>query len=257
MTAPVRSTSVSPFATARPMVHSRRVSLRVGSFGLTYSTERLLWDGAQGAASSSADPTLADPALANSALANPALANPALTDPPPVDPAPAVESERPQSQAEFSTFPLDLEAERKRALWAAAQEQVAREPLIREQGVREPVARESVARTQDGVGGAQIAPAQDSATQNVVAQSGAAQTGQALRRRSTDWIAPNAEMPGATSNAADLSSALKDGANAQTGQTVQGGRKTALTQAMRQATQAYQTCAASFACPRPMLQAVA
>jgi len=222
------------------MVQSRRVSLRVGSFGLTYSTERLLWDGAQGAASSFADPTLAYPA-----------ADPTRTDPPPVDAAPAVESERPQNQTESSTFPLDLEAERKRALWTAAQEQVAHE--------------QSRANSVN-------APAKDSATQSAAAQSGAAQTSQTdqtPRRRSTDRIEPNAKAfnteaagaaDGVVDGAVELASALTNGSSAQAGQaglTDKAGRKAALAQAMRQATQAYQTCAASFACPRPMLQAVA
>ncbi|MDP3427937.1 MAG: hypothetical protein Q8S17_11250 [Humidesulfovibrio sp.] len=212
MTAPVRSESVSPFAAARPMVQSRRVSLRVGSFGLTYSTERLLWDGAQGEVS--------------------ALANLALADPPPVDAAPAVETERPQGRTESSTFPLDLEAERKRARWATVQKQAETEQA-----------------------------------ESAAAHSGAVQTGQ-TQQRSTDRVASNAEMPGAqwpgaAADAADLSAALTDGANAQAGtseqarQAAQAGRAAALTQAMRQAAQAYQACAASFACPRPMLQAVA
>jgi hypothetical protein len=215
------------------MVQSRRVSLRVGSFGLTYSTERLLWEGAQGAASAPASLTPADP--------------------PPVDPAPAVEAERPQGRTESSTFPLDLEAERKRARWATVQEQVA---------------REQAETTQAKTGAAQNAPAQDSATKNAAAQSAAAQsgpgqTGQTPQRRSTDRVASHSEMPGAASGATELSTAQTDGASAQAGpagqadQVGQAGRKSALTQAMRQATQAYQACAASFACPRPMLQAVA
>ena len=79
MTAPIRSASGSSLAAARPQVLSRRVSLRVGSFGLTYSTDRLLWD----------------------------------PDAPPVDPAPSVPTGRQDGQQPASSrFPQDLEAAR-------------------------------------------------------------------------------------------------------------------------------------------------
>jgi len=206
------------------MVQSRRVSLRVGSFGLTYSTERLLWEGAQGAATSSADPARTDPALA---------------DPPPVDTAPAVESERPQSQTEASTFPLDLEAAHKRALWAAAQEQAASQQTPEAQ-----------------VGAGQVS-GEDAGLQQ--------RTGQGLQASGPDplqgpvaasQLRPEQAFDPAQAHAEEGQSAgaSADGAGVQA---VQSERKAALTQAMRHATQAYQTCAASFACPRPMLQAVA
>jgi hypothetical protein len=102
MSEPIRSASASPFAAALPQVHSRRVSLRVGAFGLTYSTDRLLWD------------------------ASPAT-HPPTADPPPVDPAPAIESERPENRAEAGSSPLDRDAARRLGLWAAAQEQAARQ----------------------------------------------------------------------------------------------------------------------------------
>ena len=97
MTVPIRSASGSLIAATRPQVLSRRVSLRVGSFGLTYSTDRLLW-------------------------------NP---DVPPVDPAPAVETrQKGEQQPESSRFPQQLEAERIRALWASAQEQAAKSQAL-------------------------------------------------------------------------------------------------------------------------------
>jgi len=90
MSEPIRSASASPFAATRPQVHSRRVSVRVGPFGLTYSTDRLLWD----------------------------------PDAPPVDPAPAVTPQPlPSAPAEERSFPLDLDTARQQALWLAAQQQ--------------------------------------------------------------------------------------------------------------------------------------
>ncbi|PKN06770.1 MAG: hypothetical protein CVU73_15375 [Deltaproteobacteria bacterium HGW-Deltaproteobacteria-8] len=102
MSEPIRSASVSPFA-ARPQLHSRRVSLRVGAFGLTYSTDRVLWNAAP------ASPT---------------------SDPQPVDPAPPIESERPEYPAATDTSPQDLEAARRQSLWAAVQEQAARQQTL-------------------------------------------------------------------------------------------------------------------------------
>lgn len=200
MSEPIRSTSVSPFA-ARPMVQSRRVSLRVGSFGLTYSTERLLWDGAQAGA--------------------PAAAETPQADPPPVDAAPAVESDRPQSQAEASTFPLDLEAARKRALWAAAQQQVASQQTLEGQ-----------------VGG-------EAADLQLV-------VGQGMQANGSDPVSASQGQDQTTAGQPSVASA--DGAAVPTGQP---GRNAALVQAMRHATQAYQACEACFASPQPMLQAVA
>jgi len=230
MTAPVRSASASPFAAVRPQVHSRRVSLRVGSFGLTYSTNRLLWEGLQGAAEASAEPAstpeptpasapvdpiaaasiLTDPSLTNPRLADPRLVNPSLADPPPVDAAPAVESERPQGRAESSTFPLDLEAARSRAAQAAKSYGTAASTWEQPAGPAQTAAAT----------GATAAAAPGSPAQGV------AQTAQA--------------PPG----------------NAAPPQPDQAGRKAALAQAMR-ATKAYLACAAGFVCPRPMLQAVA
>ncbi|MDO9632040.1 MAG: hypothetical protein Q7I92_09090 [Humidesulfovibrio sp.] len=102
MSEPIRSASVSPFA-ARPQLHSRRVSLRVGAFGLTYSTDRVLWNAAPAAPTS---------------------------DPLPVDPAPSIESERPEYPAATDTSPQDLEAARRQSLWAAVQEQAARQQTL-------------------------------------------------------------------------------------------------------------------------------
>lgn len=217
MTAPVRSASVSPFAAARPQVHSRRVSLRVGPFGLTYSTNRLLWDGLQGVAGA-AEPLPADQSgQSNQADVDAAPVDRILGDPPPVDAAPAVESERPQTRSESSTFPLDLEAARKRSLWAAAQGQAV---------------SQIAGQTEDR---------QTSAESVGVQGLGATQT------QGTDPLAAAPPQP-------EQVFGPVSGASAQTGQP---GRKATLAQAMRQATQAYLACAAGFACPRPMLQAVA
>jgi len=229
MTAPVRSASASPFAAVRPQVHSRRVSLRVGSFGLTYSTNRLLWEGLQGAAEASAEPasapepspasapvdpiaaaTLTDPSLTNSRLPGHILVNPKLADPPPVDATPAVESERPQGRPESSTFPLDLEAARSRAAQAAKSYGTASSTWEQPAGPTQ-----AAAATDATTAAAPGSPAQ-----------GVAQTAQG--------------PPG----------------NAAPPQPDQAGRKAALAQAMR-ATKAYLACAAGFVCPRPMLQAVA
>ncbi|MBU1595433.1 MAG: hypothetical protein KKA55_07860, partial [Proteobacteria bacterium] len=93
MSEPIRPASAGGLAATRPQVQSRRVSLRIGSFGLTYSTDRVLW-------------------------------NP---DAPPVEPAPAVDAQpRPGVQAAPSTFPLDLEAARRQARQAAQQQAQAR-----------------------------------------------------------------------------------------------------------------------------------
>lgn len=222
MTAPVRSASVSPFAAARPQVHSRRVSLRVGSFGLTYSTNRLLWEGLQGAATASAEQPVGEASAA--APVDAISAATALTDPSPVAPAPKIESERPQNPTESSTFPLDLEAARKRAVWAAAQEQ----------------AENRQANTAQ-VDGAQFASAQ--AGERSRATATAATASQVLDP-------PLGQVPDQVSAATPAGTS----AGAQTGQ---AGRTATLAQAMRQATQAYLACAAGFACARPMLQAVA
>jgi hypothetical protein len=201
MSVPIRSAPVSPFAVSRPQVHSRRVSLRVGSFGLTYSTDRLLWD-----------PT---------------------AEPSPVGPASAVEPQ-PQPQQEASTFPLDLEAARKRNLWAAAQEQAAKQQTPEELVVGQQLAgREQVGAESAGQepSPAPVAASQgrpDPAQSNA-AQDGHGQTGQ-------------------------FSGAQADGESAQADQS---RSSRSLAQAMRHATRAYLACAASFACPRPMIQAVA
>ncbi len=182
MSEPIRSASASPFAAARPLLHSRRVSLRMGAFGLTYSTDRLLWD----------------------------------PESPPVDPAPAVETQpRAESQTAPGSFPLDLEAARQQALWQAAQQQAQAE------GQKARAARSQVRADAAG---------------QTPAQADSAQAGASSAR---------AEGVGENSQAA------------QTGQAGQARTERSLRQAMRQATQAYLACARNFACPGPMLQAVA
>lgn len=206
MSEPIRSASPAPIAAARPLVHSRRVSLRVGPFGLTYSTDRILWN----------------------------------TDPPPVDPAPAVESEpQPGSRPEASTFPLDLEAARRRSLWAAAQDQAARQQVPEGQNTgQQRIGRQNVASETAGQEQARQTPGSGPVAESQ-ARPDQAQAGQ---------------FSEANSGGADSSGARTGGSGVQAGQS-RGSR--ALAQAMRQATQAYRACQAGFACPRPMLQAVA
>ena len=244
MSEPIRSASVSPFATARPQVHSRRVSLRVGAFGLTYSTDRLLWN---------AEPS-----------PNP-HPNPHI-DPPPVDPAPAVESERPQTRPEAGTFPPDLEAARRQAQqWAYAQEQAARQQTLDGQAHGQQTGRQELSRQDIGgqdIGGQTAQAAQQPGSGPVAGSQGkpdpsqndAALAGQAQARRSTDTFAPGTELAGGTLPNAFSGGARTGGAGAQPGPS---RAERALTQAMRQAAQAYRACQASFACPRPMLQVVA
>ncbi|MHC1700101.1 MAG: hypothetical protein AB9900_03860 [Humidesulfovibrio sp.] len=208
MSAPIRSASQSPLAAPRPLVQSRRVSLRVGRFGLTYSTDRVLW----------------------SADAAPA------TDATPVAPAPAVESGRPDPEPETSTFPLDLEAARRRNLWAAAQERAARQ-LTPEADAQRPAPEQAPGR-----------PAGRISIQNI--GSGPVEPGQA-RPDSAQTDTAQRDTASAGGQAAQTGQA------GQTGQTGQTGQASPLAQAMRQASQAYLACAARFACPRPMLQAVA
>ncbi|OGR34202.1 MAG: hypothetical protein A2051_03470 [Desulfovibrionales bacterium GWA2_65_9] len=248
MSEPIRSASVSPFATARPQVHSRRVSLRVGAFGLTYSTDRLLWN----------------------------------ADPPPVDPAPAVESERqPDPQPEKSTFPQDLETARRQAQqWAYAQEQAARQQTLEGQAHGQQTGAQQADESQvagqpvgeQNIGGQDVVGPTAQAAQQPGAgpvagsqgkpdpsQKDAALVGQTQTRRSTDTISPGADMagvtlPGEISGGARTDDARANSADARPGQS---RAERALAQAMRQATQAYRACQASFACPRPMLQAIA
>lgn len=182
----IRSASASPFAAARPLLHSRRVSLRMGAFGLTYSTDRLLWD----------------------------------PESPPVDPAPAVETQpRAESQTAPGSFPLDLEAARQQALWQAAQQQAAQQAAQQQAQAEGQKAR--AARSQVRADPVQTDPAQAGAS------------------------SARAEGVGENRQAA------------QTGQAGQARTERSLRQAMRQATQAYLACARNFACPGPMLQAVA
>lgn len=189
MSEPIRSASASPFAAFRPQVQSRRVSLRIGSFGLTYSTDRVLW-------------------------------NP---DAPAVDPVPALESEQQSaqqaaehaaSQAAQNSTPQDLEAARQQALWRAAQLQAAQ-------------------------------------------QFAAQQQAQAQRQKA--HVAANPERTARSPDQAEATSALDQGAQAagQGSRTGPVNSERTLRQAMRQATKAYLDCARNFACPRPMLQAVA
>lgn len=88
MSEPIRPASAGGLAAIRPQVHSRQVSLRLGPFGLTYSTDRVVW-------------------------------NP---DAPPVEPAPAVDAQpRSGAQGPPCSFPLDLEAARRQAAQQQAQ----------------------------------------------------------------------------------------------------------------------------------------
>jgi len=190
MSEPIRSASASPLAAARPQVHSRRVSLRIGAFGLTYSTDRLLWDPA---AATDAAPVDSVPAV------DPALA----VDPQPTDAA----------QEPARAFPVELDTARQQALWLAAQQQAQQQQTgqeARRQEARETPSPEPVAASQ--------------------AQPDPAQAGQASGARTEG---------GQSEQAAGL------------------GRGKALRQAMRQATSAYLACARRFACPPPMLRAVA
>ncbi len=207
MSAPIRSASQSPLAAPRPLVQSRRVSLRVGRFGLTYSTDRVLW-------SADAAPT---------------------TEPAPVAPAPAVESGRPDPEPETNTFPLDLETARRRNLWAAAQERAARQ-LNPEADAQRPAPEQAPGR-----------PASRISVQNI--GSGPVEPGQARP--------DSAQTDTAQADTEQRDTASAGGQAGQTGQTGQAGQASPLAQAMRQASQAYLACAARFACPRPMLQAVA
>lgn len=233
MSAPIRSASLSPFAAARPLVHSRRVSLRVGSFGLTYSTDKVLWN----------------------------------SDPPPVDPAPPVESERPESQPETSTFPLDLEAARKQSLWATAQERAARHEnpdtpgSVPQAVVRQAIRPDPAGRPPSGiqVEGPQIESLQGERRQaerrQAQGQQGVGQQGDGQGRvsRATGL---ESMLAGQTkpSPVVDADGIRSDSAGLHA---CPSGRKTTLAQAMRQAAQAYLACANNYASARPMLQAVA
>lgn len=187
MSEPIRSASASPFAATRPQVHSRRVSVRVGPFGLTYSTDRLLWD----------------------------------PDAPPVDSAQAVTPQPlPSAPAEERSFPLDLDTARQQALWLAAQQQAQQQQAQAQAQAR----ADADAPSPAPVAGVQ---AQPEPTQ------GDASTGTSANGAFGAWTG--------------------GGGDSQGNQT----RGATLRQAMRQATQAYLACARSFACPRPMLQAVA
>jgi hypothetical protein len=224
MSSPIRSASVSPFAAGRPQVHSRRVSLRVGAFGLTYSTDRVLWN----------------------------------AEPPPVDPAPPVESEPRAGQGtQSSSFPLDLEAARRRTLWASAQEQAARHGADGPGADGQQVGGQQAARHgADGPGadGQQVGGQQVGGQQADGKQIGGQVSGSLAESHAAPEAAQAGQAPGPETASAQSGNAQTGSAGARPGQS---RAERALAQALRHATQAYLACQASFACPRPMLQAVA
>lgn len=224
---------------ARPQVQSRRVSLKLGPLGITYSTDQVFWTpeaaeaaGAAASPSASASPVdEAGAALGAKATSSATLSPGTAADAPsgPVDPvtaAEAVEAREYGGASASRSFHLELAAAWRRELDARAHETLTYGP-------------DGAARS---AGGASAATASETA--------GAMDSAQPGRAESVDATAAQASKGQPSTARAGVQANATSAADAQKAETPPAAL-------MRRAIGAYLLCARQFSAAGSMLTAVA